>query len=782
MKKVFIILSILVLLLAGGLVYLNRVFLPTKIKSLIVSGLQERTHKEVTLGGLNFSIFRGLVITNLLISDRQGVVAKIERASCGFLIFPVFKKTFIIPALKIESAFLFLERRKDKTFNLQELFSPDTAAGGGKPGFNLFVRRVSIKKGRVSFVDNSLAQPFSMELQEADLDLYLSLPDKVRFNFNGSIAARPATKLKASGAYAIAAKELSALVYLQDLSPEEFRPYYGSFPVTVSGGRIDSSMELKYDAQEKRFSYSGKATLINLSLQGLDFIGQINEINAEATFDNNGVSAQNLNAVILGLPVRANFKLADFDKPLINAEAVSEAGLDVLQGILKDKFSFSLPADIEGNCIVYLILQGRLRSTEPLRLNGYFDISQARIKPQKLKNPLENVEGRIEFSREQFSWPALRFDYLGKTYRSSGTLIDFKAPQVQFTLSSEVLAVESAFAVSDKLIKLSRLSGSYFNSSFAIAGKIDIAKPPDYYLDLKAEAQIDLRDSKEILKGFAQEIKKINPGGVLDVKAALNGNAKDFKSCAVTARLRSDALSFYGLKAQEFFLDYNQANGLAGIPVMRLSLYSGTLKANAEIELYTDNLPCRISAVLENLKIEKLKADTSFKEQDISGTLSAQVALNAGLKDIPGVSGSGEVFITDGKLWQLNLFKGLGTLIFVKDFANIVFREGHCGFLVRDKHVFTDNLKLASNIADLDGSLNLGFDGSIDALLNVKIVDEEVPLTGTFRDITTAIVGQGGKLGTIEIGGTLEKPEYKFKVSVVDIIKGIKETFFRRKD
>ncbi|MFH0935525.1 MAG: AsmA family protein [Candidatus Omnitrophota bacterium] len=781
MKKVFIILSILVLLLAGGLVYLNKVFLPTKIKFLIVSGLQERTHKEVTLEALNFSIFKGLVITNLVIGDQQGVVAKIERASCGFLIFPIFKKTFVIPTIKIESAFLFLERKKDKTFNLQELFSPDTAAGR-KPGFNLFVRRVSIKRGRVSFVDNSLAQPFSMELQEAKLNLYLSLPDKVRFNFNGRIAADPAIKLKASGAYAIAAKELSALVYLQDFSPEEFRPYYSNFSVTVSGGRIDSRIELKYNAQEKRLSYSGKATLINLGLQGVDFIGQINEINAEATFDNMGVSAQNLSAVILGLPVRANFNLADFDKLLINAEAASEVSLAVLQGILKDKFTFSLPADIEGNCIVYVILQGGLRSAEPLRLNGYLDISQARIKPHKLKDPFENVEGRIEFSQGQLNWPALGFDYLGKAYRSSGTLIDFKAPQVQFTLSSDGLAVESAFAVSDKLIKLSRLSGRYFNSRFAVAGEIDITKPPDYYLDLKAEAQIDLRDSKEILKGFAKEIEKINPGGVLDVKAALNGNAKDFKSCVVTARLSSDALSFYGLKSQEFFLDYNQANGLAGIPVMRLSLYSGTLKGNAQIELYADNLPCRISAVLENLKIEKLKADTPFKEQDISGTLSAQAVLNAGLKDIPGVSGSGEVFITDGKLWQLNLFKGLGALIFVKDFANIIFREGHCGFVVRDKHFFTDNLKLSSNIADLDGSLSLGFDGSIDALLNVKIVDEEVPLTGTFRDITTAIVGQGGKLGTIEVGGTLSKPEYKFKVSVVDIIKGIKETFFRRKD
>ncbi|MFH0762843.1 MAG: AsmA family protein [Candidatus Omnitrophota bacterium] len=781
MKKVFVILLILIFILAGGLFYLNGVFLPTKIRSLIVDTLAEKTNQQVTLEALNFSIFKGLVIKNLVISGKEGVIAKIERASCGFLILPIFKKTLLIPALNIESAFLFVERRKDKTFNLQELFGADTAAAK-KPRFNLFVRKVTVKRGRVRFLDNALEPPLGKEIEELNLNLYFSLPDKVRFNLTGEVPAEPKIKFKASGAYSILDKKLDAKVYLQDFSPGEFSAYYSGWGIEVSDGRIDGQAELKYDAKEKRLSYSGKAALINGALRGIKFVDQISQINAEVAFDESGISSQNLNAVILGTLVRANFSLSDFNKPLVSAEIASDLELDSLQGILKDKFAFSVPAEIKGNAMLYLSLQGALGSAEDFLLSGYLDISQATVKPEILENPIENLNGRIVFSENQLQWPVLEFEYQGISYSSSGALNDFKAPQVKFLLSSEELSLESAFNLSDKAVQLSNFSGKYLNSRFSINGKIDIAKPADPYLDLAAQLQIDLSDSGKLLKNLKSEIEKIKPAGIVDLNLDLEGRIKDFKSCEISAQLKSNSVSFYGLKSQEFFLDYNQADGLASIPAMRLSLYSGMLKAGAQMQLYPANLPYRLKASLENLKIEQLKLDTPLKEEVIAGTLSGQAVLSGELKDISKLGGSGEIFITGGKLWQLNLFKGMGTLIFVKDFANIVFEDGRCNFVIRDKNIFTDNLRLASSISEIDGSLKLGFDSSLDARLNVKILSEEIPLTGTFRDIATAIVGQGGKFGTIEIRGTLSKPEYKFKVSVVDIIKSIKDTFFKKKE
>jgi hypothetical protein len=79
-------------------------------------------------------------------------------------------------------------------------------------------------------------------------------------------------------------------------------------------------------------------------------------------------------------------------------------------------------------------------------------------------------------------------------------------------------------------------------------------------------------------------------------------------------------------------------------------------------------------------------------------------------------------------------------------------------------------------LADLGGTVKISFDGALDINLDVR-VSEGAPLSGTFKDVTTAIIGQAGRFGTINITGTLKEPKYKFKTAVVDIIKGLTDVF-----
>ncbi len=213
---------------------------------------------------------------------------------------------------------------------------------------------------------------------------------------------------------------------------------------------------------------------------------------------------------------------------------------------------------------------------------------------------------------------------------------------------------------------------------------------------------------------------------------------------------------------------------------MHSSLYHATMKPIAKMNMNSANLPYWVTVDIQGVKLEKRKLDTTAKEKDIAGTIRVQVKVNGFSNDLSRLNGAGNIFITDGKLWQLNLFKGLGSLLFARDFASIIFSEGSCGFSISDKYIFSDNLKLKSNIADLSGSLKIGFDNSINASLDVKILDEMVPLSGTFKDITTAIIGQSGRFGVIKISGTLKEPKYKFQAAVVDIIKGLKDIFLSK--
>ena len=105
----------------------------------------------------------------------------------------------------------------------------------------------------------------------------------------------------------------------------------------------------------------------------------------------------------------------------------------------------------------------------------------------------------------------------------------------------------------------------------------------------------------------------------------------------------------------------------------------------------------------------------------------------------------------------------------------MVFNEGYCEFFIRDQFLFTDNLKLKSNIVDLEGQGKVGFDGALDAAINAQVSEGLTPGTGTIKDFTTALIGQAGKFGVIKLSGTIQNPKYKFKAAVTDVMKGIKD-------
>jgi len=813
-KKLFFGLIISVLLGAIGIIYLNNVFLPTKIKSLIIKSLQEETQKKVSLDSLRFTIFKGLVLRNLKVYDDQKTVLSLKEGSCAFLIPPIFKKRIIIPVLRLESPEIFLERRKDNTFNLTEFFAKKIGRKQ-KSKFSIFVYKVRVIDGRVNFQDDTLSAPFRKSINNLDLTLTLSLPNKVKFNLKSQIQAIPLIKIKAQGELKMPEQKLTAKISVQDFAPEQFLAYYQNLGVTINGGLVDSLIDLKlvndtlylsvtaqnknlniskerislklnskinsdlqYSLRDKRLLFSGKATISDSQVSGLEFAPQINDISGQLSFNNTGILADKLSANIYGVPIQAKVNLADFNNPLININIISSLDLASLQPILKDKFKFYFPGEIKGTGKLFLDIQSKVLEAGNLTIKSYLDISNAIVKLEKIDSPLEDIKGRLEFAQNQLKWSGLDFKYLGTPYSTTGTLTDFQAPGVQMELSSKGLSLESVFAINNKLVKLSKFTGKYLNSEFSITGDINAGNPPNLETDIGGELIINLEDIKEPLQKFKKQLEQIKPHGIMKVQFNLNGNLNNIKSCAVGAELSGNSISAYGLKAEGILVNYNQAEGLIDLPLIHLSLYDGSVEATAKMNLNSDNLPYWLSADIQGVKLEKLKLDTEAKDKDIAGTVQGEVKINGFSNDLSRLNGAGKVFITEGKLWQLNLFKGLGSLLFNRDFANIIFNEGNCGFSIHDKYVFSDNLKLKSNIANLSGPVKIGFDSSLEASLNVEVLDEMAPLTGTFKDITTAIVGQAGRFGIIKISGTLKEPKYKFQPAVADILKGLKDIIF----
>lgn len=813
-KKIILGMLILILFFSIAIVYLNNVILPTKIKSLLIKTLQEATGKKVALESLQFNIFKGLVVKNLVVYDEQKTIAKLKEGSCSFFIIPFFKKSIIIPSIKLRSAEILLERRKDNTFNVQNLFQKKEK-GLKKQKFNLTIYRISVLNSTIHFEDKFLPSPFIKDIKDLSLNLYLSLPASIRFNLKCEIPAKPLIKINGAGQYSFLNQNLTAKLAIQDFSAKEFIAYYDNLGISISEGLIDALIaveskdgvlyfdasvqaaklsiskdkisaqldsnikaDVKYNLKEKKIDFSGLLKVSNSTLKGLEFVDSVDNINAEFLLNNSGIHSKKMNAYVFGFPVEVSLNLNDFNNPLININVASSLSLASLQSLLKEKFKFVMPGEIQGNSLLSLDIQTNTASNSQLKISGYLNILNAILKLPNIKSPIEGIYGKLEFSQDEIRWSAFNFEYNGINFTAKGRLSNFKLPAVQLELDSSLINLQSNFTIDNKILKLANLEGKYLNSVFAVTGNIDTQDTSNLEADLNGKLNLNLEDAKQMLGNQKNQLEQLKPIGIIDAQFSLMGNLNNFKSCVIEAKLSSPLVSIVGLKFQDFLLNYNQNAGIIDIPNMHLSMYDGSADLSGRMNLNSENFPFWVSLDIEGVKIEKLKLDTKNKEKDISGTIQSQAKINGFYKDISKLSGAGRINISDGKLWQLNLFKGLGSLLFAQDFENIVFHEGYCGFIIQDKNIATDNLTLKSNITNLSGPVRIGFDGSVDAAFDVQVLDENVPLKGTFKDITTAIIGQGGRFGVIKITGTLKEPKYKFKPAVGDIIKGIKDIFF----
>jgi len=808
-KKILLIFAALVILISAGVIYLNRVYLPTKVKALIVKGIEDTTQKKVSLDSLNFNVFKGLVLKGLTIYDDTGILLSLEEGSCTFLILPVFKKNIILPTIRLKSPVLFLARKADNSLNILEPFFKKSAKAG-KNGFNILFYKISITDARINFKDDTLTPFFSKSINNISLAVTYSLPNKVSFNLKCEIPAVLPLKITSLGQYNITQQELKANVAIKDLSPGEFSGYYRDLGLVFPNGKIDADLDLrfkdkelnvdldlqskslaftrekisaklnstvkaslKYSLKDKQLGYSGKAVISDSAVSGIEFAGKIDGINGEVKFDNSGLTSENLRANCLGLAVAAKMNLTDFSDPLIKIHATSSLNLSAAQNILKDKFKITFPAQIQGQGQVFLTVESGAGST---RIDGFIDVINSTLKFEKNGPVFENINGKLKFTPSQLSWPDLNFKYLGINYKTDGTLVNFGAPAVEFKISSKDLNLESALAISGKRIKFSKLNGSYINSRFSLAGELDLTGSSAVNADIGGSLDIDLNDLAVPLVKFKNELERIKPVGIVHAQGQLSGNIKDIRSCSLQARLSGGSISFYGLKSGDFLLSYNQENRIAEIAQMQMLLYDGIINAAGKMNFGSDNLPFWVSADIQGVNLEKLKMDTPAKNNDIAGILRGDVKINGYSGDLSRLSGAGNIFITGGKLWQLNLFKGMGKLIFAEDLARVVFSEGYCGFVIQNKSFFTDSFKLKSNLAELDGTAKIGFDSTIDASIKIHILDEMVPLQNNLKDIITTIIGQSNAFGLIKITGTLQQPKYKFKPAVVDIFKGLKDS------
>ena len=813
-KKIFIALILLtIFLIFGLLIYINNVFAPVTLKSKIIFELEKKLQANVRIEKISYNLFHGLVIQNLSVYKETDDLPYItvKEISLNLLFFPLLEKKIIIPLVLIQSPKIYLEFDENKRLELAGLTRP-AAATGEKQEFSIAVLKISVSEGECHLKDKSVTPNFTRDMTAVKIGAEIKLPQQIKFLLQAKVInpQNNPSFLSAEGEYNPANKKLTAQIQLNNFIAKEYLTYLKKLPFLLSEGTFDA--ELKVSLKEKllnitglisskamvvrseKFTFSGDLTLnpqieyrlddkiarYNAVAQiarakfiGLKFTKEITDIQGDIYLDEKIARSANLKAKIYDSPFIIRGTLENFAQPVLKLKISSErAKLSSLTALLPRPATKDLL--IEGVARLAMDLTYDAKNP-PLQVKGVAEIDSPKIKLDALKDPLENIRGAIVFSTGGLTWPSLFFNHKKISYKTSGSVKNFNSPEVNCELTSGELSFKSSLAKRDNLVTINSCSGKYRQSEFDLKGSADTRQGT---LDLSGKINLHFNNIIGLLADKAREkLTKLKLDGACSIEGSAKASVKDLKNLEANLKVSSESFSVYDLKIDNARFNLKQKNGILNANDFIARFYDGNINAQFNLDLNPASPAYSAKFILENIDLTKLKQDTKFKDKDISGLLNIKGELQQdSAASIDTLKGNGYLTLKDGKIWEINLFKGLGEFLFLPIYQKITFNEIDADFFIQDKKIQFANSFVGGKMMELATKGYIGFDGGVDLDMHTRISKSLLEDSPDLRKFASAIIGN---LLNIKISGNLQKPAYRVVPIPKALLSEIKRFFLK---
>src|ERR1039458_3628134 len=118
------------ILLATAAIIIPIKFPPEKLKAMATQKLSETLQHKVTLGDVNFNVFSGFQIKDLVVANRPGWAGKplisAKEISISYHLFPLLWGQVSLGEIKLNRPEILVEKRGPNNFNFSDMM------GGGK--------------------------------------------------------------------------------------------------------------------------------------------------------------------------------------------------------------------------------------------------------------------------------------------------------------------------------------------------------------------------------------------------------------------------------------------------------------------------------------------------------------------------------------------------------------------------------------------------------------------------------------------------------------------------
>ena len=559
----------------------------------------------------------------------------------------------------------------------------------------------------------------------------------------------------------------------------------------AAAGNLKFSLDLVFNPDDKiPLTYNGSLTPDLAIVGGIPLIQEIKNISGKINFTDDQINIEALNLSTLDTAIELSGSVSNFSDPLLDINASTEQ-FDL------EKISLLAPQMLEqmkikprGEAKISLRIKdkiNRLTSADIAQANMHATVllKDTVLKGEGLPAPVSGINGEITYAPDTISWKDLQAEFQGKDFFSSGQCNNFSNPEIQGILSSKNLSLNlsTQAKLTDKILGIDSLKGRFQNSSFDVGGKISLMKTQEPLADLKGQIRFDLKDIGAIQPELQKTLEPFKPEGTINLDGNIKGMLLDWRKWDISLSAQSPQIVIAGYTIKDIALKAVENNQWIKHFDLSADIYDGKLTIEGALSLADQGMPYQVNIDLQSTNLQKLKDVTIWKDNEISGFLSGTAQLKGPLADWKAIEGDGTVLIHDGNIWQLNLFKGLGKIIFTSDFENIPIQEVSANFNIQNQKVSTENLAIKSPVFTILGKGWVDFENQLNFNLSAQFQERLPSGTESYQEKVSFLAAQFGSILNIKITGALNDPKFTAVPAPGKILeKGIKLLFEGVKD
>ena len=533
--------------------------------------------------------------------------------------------------------------------------------------------------------------------------------------------------------------------------------------------RYDGQMALDargiFNFGTRRFAhYEGTLELANVQVTHLSKdIEHLDRVTGKIHFEPDRLVLDAVKGQYKDIPFTARGDIRSFKQPALDVEIESRADIQQLLALLPDKQKqFIKNFDIGGQCKAVTVIRGPLRKPEALEKTYKLLLEDGFLKARGNAFAMEGLSCEIQAGADGFKITGARFTWQKQAYAMNAFFPQEPGKPGSMELKSQLFELKADYLLKDNEAQVQSGTLSWEGLWAKFQGRVsDFSRP---HLDLRGDLQIALGSMKKFLTERAPALKDLGLRGELAGSFTLNGFGDNPMGWDLKIDATANPLFIKEkLALKDFEIQVRMKDKILNIPYIHANPYGGTFGARVLLDLSQPGplFDTRVSA--NNLDLGRMVRDLDLENKNIEGKAIFQTVLRGRADKPESFIGEGAISIAEGQLWETDLFKKMGELVFVKveGLDRVVFHSLSGTFKVQDKKIWTKDLTLNSETVDLSLRGSIDFDQSLDFLMDIQYSRDVMRGALATGGLVPFVVQEAGSMiSQYKVSGTLSKPKY----------------------